>query len=40
MLLDGGLFFSILMLGFMLGYGVRAGISHYHRAEARRKRLL
>jgi hypothetical protein len=40
MLLDGGLFFSILMIGFMLGYGVRASLSHRRRAEARRRRVL
>jgi hypothetical protein len=40
MLLDGGLFISILTVGFVLGYAVRASISHHHRAEARRKRLL
>jgi hypothetical protein len=40
MLLDGGLFFSILTVGFMLGYGVRASISHHRREEARRRRRL
>jgi hypothetical protein len=40
MLLDGGLFISILTIGFVLGYGARASISRHHRSEARRKRLL
>ena len=28
---------SILLVGFILGYGVRAGISRKHRARARRR---
>jgi hypothetical protein len=28
---------SILLAGFILGYGVRSGISHRRRAEARRR---
>jgi hypothetical protein len=28
---------SILLVGFILGYGVRAGISRKHRAQARRR---
>lgn len=31
-----GFSFSVLTIGFMLGYGVRAAISAHHRAEARR----
>lgn len=27
-----------MMFGFVLGYGVRAGISYYRHAEARRRR--
>jgi hypothetical protein len=33
-----GLGFSILTIGFILGYGVRAGISYRRRIEARRFR--
>ena len=28
---------SILLVGFILGYGIRAGISRRHRAQARRR---
>jgi hypothetical protein len=28
---------SLLLVGFLLGYGVRASISHHRRAEARRR---
>jgi hypothetical protein len=28
---------SILLVGFILGYGLRAGISRRHRAQARRR---
>jgi len=28
---------SILLVGFIFGYGIRAGISRRHRAQARRR---
>ena len=37
-LLTLGVFFSILTVGFAIGYAVRAGISYRHRAELMRRR--
>jgi hypothetical protein len=34
-----GMVLSLLIVGFLLGYGVRAGISRRRRAVARRHRL-
>ena len=31
---------SSLTLGFIAGYGVRAAVSHYRRAQTRRQRLM
>ncbi len=34
------MFVSVFGLGFVVGYAVRAGISHHRRAKAERQRLV